>query len=616
MEKKAHQLKAHQKTEIPNEFIFFDTEANLIDNEDKTETIHTLKIGWCCYWRRDRDKTIWHYFETIESFWTFVFSRVTNNRKVFLIAHNISYDLLIVNTYYYLPQHNWKLDNFWEENGAHISSWVIPKKYKNKSGDEKEGILKKIVCIDNMNYFKSSLRQLGKDIGHDKGEVDFKTATKEELSFYCKNDVQVMLIAWQEWLKFHKSYNMGKFGMTIAGQSFNTFKHRFMPCDIFIHDNEESYQLERSGYYGGRCEVFRIGEIKDKTYILDVNSMYPAVMESEYYPTSLAAYMENITIEEITIIINKGYLVTCECEIETDKRIFPFRFNKKLVFPVGKFTTTLNTPEVIEGIKKGYIKKVKKISVYNKSKIFTEYVLLFFNERLKAKKNNNGVYILFFKLLLNSLYGKFGQTVTGWDKIGDTEELNPKKWTEYDMDTGERLNYRRFGGIIQVSQKEVHESFDSFPAISGHVTSYARMKLYQYMEIVGFENLFYCDTDSLFVNETGYQNIKSAGCLDENILGMLKLEETCQGGIIYGAKDYKFGKKTKTKGIKKDSKVIEQIGKQITVEQWKWKKTASLIADGDIQTYKMVKQKKTLKREYTKGIVTPSGLIDPFKMGE
>jgi hypothetical protein len=63
-------------------------------------------------------------------------------------------------------------------------------------------------------------------------------------------------------------------------------------------------------------------------------------------------------------------------------------------------------------------------------------------------------------------------------------------------------------------------------------------------------NVLYCDTDSVFVNETGYDNLKSE--ISQSELGKLKLEKS--GDVeIFGAKDYKFNNEIKMKGIKKNA---------------------------------------------------------------
>jgi DNA polymerase elongation subunit (family B) len=198
-----------------------------------------------------------------------------------------------------------------------------------------------------------------------------------------------------------------------------------------------------------------------------------------------------------------------------------------LIFPVGNFETFLSTPEIIYALEHGHIKKVLAINIYEKANIFSEYVEYFYNMRLEAKAKGDEVRTLLYKLFLNSLYGKFGQKSNHWEKVGEADPTEVKLERIYDVDTKKFITVKIFGGgIFRKNDLEEgeNESFYSFPAIASHVTSYARMLLWKYIETAGIENVYYTDTDSLFVNLEGYKNLEKANYLNEDTLGLLKLE--------------------------------------------------------------------------------------------
>ncbi|GAI51205.1 unnamed protein product, partial [marine sediment metagenome] len=85
------------------------------------------------------------------------------------------------------------------------------------------------------------------------------------------------------------------------------------------------------------------------------------------------------------------------------------------------------------------------------------------------------------------------------------------------------------------------ESFNSFPAISSEVAAYARLYLWELMKQAGEGNYFYCDTDSLFVNESGLYNLGDK--LNNTELGGLKIIEKMDWVDIRGLKDYTTGRK-------------------------------------------------------------------------
>ena len=63
--------------------------------------------------------------------------------------------------------------------------------------------------------------------------------------------------------------------------------------------------------------------------------------------------------------------------------------------------------------------------------------------------------------------------------------------------------------------------------------------------------MFYCDTDSLFVNSDGYDNLKDL--INPYQLGALKLEWESDDVVLNGLKDYTVDDYRKAKGIRKDA---------------------------------------------------------------
>jgi len=166
-----------------------------------------------------------------------------------------------------------------------------------------------------------------------------------------------------------------------------------------------------------------------------------------------------------------------------------------------------------------------------------------------------------------------------------------------------RLRYL-LGEVFEL--KSYSESYNSFPAICAHVTAYARLYLWSLMQMAGTGNYFYCDTDSLIVNDAGMDNLTDV--LDDTKLGFMKHEETVHKLIIHGLKDYEKDSKVVIKGIRKNAvKLSEGVYRQ---EQWSSFK--GLLHSGDINTYTVKIVTKHLSRKYTKGIVLDNGTVTPF----
>jgi len=154
------------------------------------------------------------------------------------------------------------------------------------------------------------------------------------------------------------------------------------------------------------------------------------------------------------------------------------------------------------------------------------------------------------------------------------------------------------------------EAFDSFPAIAAHVTAYGRMHLWGLMQKAKVKNYFYCDTDSVMVNEQGRANLTKY--LNETQIGALKEENQSDVVLIRGLKDYTFGVKNVTKGIRRNAKKLDSD----TYQQEQWPTFRGLLKSGDVNIYKVKKTIKHLSRQYTKGTVCDSGIVKPFVLSE
>ncbi|GAI74871.1 unnamed protein product, partial [marine sediment metagenome] len=237
--------------------------------------------------------------------------------------------------------------------------------------------------------------------------------------------------------------------------------------------------------------------------------------------------------------------------------------------------------------------------------IFSSYVKTLYTLRQEFKSAGVKQYDTLCKYLLNSLYGKFGQKAEEWTKIGDVPD-EPDREEILFTDTIPRVRRLRYllGELFELTKHS--EAYNSFPAISSHVTAYGRLYLGHLMNVCGYGNYLYCDTDSLIVNEQGYINLLPY-CNDTE-LGKLKLEYTTEKLIIYGLKDYVTDTKTCIKGIKKNAIKI----KDGVYQQEQWPTFKSLLKSNDANTYVVNKMVKHLSREYTKGTVKDNGQVNPF----
>ena len=589
----AHYLKKNAGVEIPTRCIFIDTETIPETLSPKSER-HILRLGSALYKRRYKGshwtEGEWLDFTDNSVLWQFVTDKVKPGSKLYLYAHNLVYDLTITNGIKWLTDRGWKITKAIIDDPP----TAIQFRLDNRS----------IMMIDSFNYFRSSLASIGESIGLAKMTMPRRADPDQAWNAYCRRDTEVLATAMIGYFNFISENRLGNYQITLASQAFTAFRHRFMSEPVFIDNNEKAMTLARGSYHGGRTEAFYIGSQKGSYYTLDVNSMYPGVMAINQYPVKLQTVYNRVTIPELAAYL-KTKCVIAKVDLETDEPVYPIYCKGKLVFPVGKFETVLSTPELDHAIGLGYIKRVKQAAIYNRAPIFRAYVLELYRLRRAYAEENNHTFTWLCKIMLNSLYGKWGQLGRVYEEIGETDPSEVRVWSEWDSETKTMHRMRAFGGVIQELTPQ-GESYNSHPAIASHVTAHGRMELWRLINLAGLDNVYYVDTDSLTVNKRGLDNLPQ-GYIGKD-LGALKIESHFRNITIHGAKDYVFGSKTRIKGIRSKA---EQIAPG-HYRQDHFSKFKTMLRAGDLDSMIVYSQDKHLRRVYDKGIVTDSGRVQPL----
>jgi len=462
--------------------------------------------------------------------------------------------------------------------------------------------------------------------GLEKGEVhDFKNVTDEELLPYCMNDANIVKTVFIQYIDFLKQHDLGNFAVTAAGQSFNAYRHRFMrEKSILIHGDDKIYPLEQASYRGGRTDIFKQGEYHD-IIKLDINSMYPYVMATHKYPTRPLSKepITGLTVDDLKKSLAEGKFVVADLDIIIHEPFLAVK-RTKLLFPVGGISNAYMTSPEIEYLLSspdvGEVVKVNSAMVYEQEQIFSSYVDYFYKLKSESK---TPVMRELSKLFLNSLYGKFGQRQNG-DISLDTspendiisQENNIGSW--FILEGEEKHKIMRIGDkFYRVEPQLPTPGKQSSPIISSAVTSYARIYLWHLMKCCGVENVYYCDTDSIFTNRRGYERLEALGYIDNKRLGKLKVEGigNC---ILRGPKDYDWidadtGQLKRTiKGVPRNS--VQQEDGGYSYRQWET--GVNRYRHNSTEEVQIKNSVKYLSRQYDKGFVDDSGQVHPFTFNE
>ena len=597
-EKVTHTLSKLKSTKIFTDVVFVDTETKGKHSEHFDGEVQEFMLGVAKYVRYNQDGSKvgndeYLYFDSLPKFYEWMLNIAYSVKTLRIYAHNIDFDFGVLQVLYYMDEYGFSLDDFIIDSGNFFFQFI--------QGDIT------VIFTDTAMYFHQSVQKLGNYLEFPKLIMPKYTDSLDRWFIYCQRDVDVIERMYSNYVKFLVNYDLGSQGYTIASQAFHAFRHRFMEHNIHIHSIENVINDERASYHGGRTEPFYIGEVQEyPIYDLDVNSLYPYVMQKYAYPTKYLTSYESPKLSYVRNML-KSHSAVALCELDTDEAIYPYQ-GDKLIFPIGNFLTWLNTGEIIEAMERGHLVDIRLIHFYNQAHIFDKYVDFFYSLKQEFSRQNDEVQRFLTKLFLNSLYGKFGQRSY---EIIPLDEPSPKDYgVEYVvLGLSGKMEYRYIINGIQYVKGQPHEGFDSFVAIASNVTAYARLHLYHLIEKAGQGNVYYCDTDSVFVNEDGFNRLK--GELDNDKLGKLKVEKIFDSLVIYGPKDYKGNDLIKLKGVPKKARRLSDGVYEYT-HFTRFRERLRKGVNSGVLTTSTVKK---LRRTYDKAEVLPSGWTRPFVIG-
>lgn len=295
--------------------------------------------------------------------------------------------------------------------------------------------------------------------------------------------------------------------------------------------NEDSFI--RRAYYGGHTDTYK--PYGEDLYYYDVNSLYPFVMKEFPMPGGVPVWHGNLESKDLDSMFGfiEAYVV---CPKTIKKPFLPYRDkNNTLIFPTGEFVGVYYSEELKYARGLGYT--VLPISGYLFERMespFRDFVSSLFESRLEARISGNEALAYVYKILMNSLYGRFG--------------INPKSTTTEVCDEDRYKHLIRhseliFGDMLSENNYIVayHSNTGTDPdywnppknsavQLAAAITASARIYMYPY---ISREDCYYTDTDSVVLGQPLPSEV-----LSSSVLGKKKLEDRVMKGYFLAPKSY------------------------------------------------------------------------------
>lgn len=338
---------------------------------------------------------------------------------------------------------------------------------------------------------------------------------------------------------------------TAGSQAMHLYRSVYHAAPTLCHTEPRATALERSGLFGGRCEPFRLGKVAGPVHLLDFRGFYPYLYHCTAVPVRLVSAREIASVAEI-LADDPAHWWIAKVDIETDSPDYPYRSGNETIFPVGRYTAVLGGAELQHAMRAGVVRRVRSCAVYEAEYALAGYAKALYQVRCAGDAEGRTAQSQWAKRLANCLHGKFAQQDRRWVDCPGAE--SPWEWAEwYHRLPNDQLERRRV--IAGAISREERGGFahGTVPAIACAIASAGRSRLLAAIIAAGWERVYYCDTDSLIVDDYGLESLTLAGWVRPGEWGYLQHVLSADSADIGGVKRYRIGARTVEAGRPTDA---------------------------------------------------------------
>lgn len=492
--------------------------------------------------RRNAPEVFWDQYDMLDA----LISKRFRYGKIY--AHNLEYDLMALleqGGYEYLEDQGYDIEIF------HNGGSIIHCKVRDQSdhvwefrdsmnvamhmGVESMG---EIIDLPKLGTEDHPLNADGDEIVIDFENRDAADYPEDVMETYNIRDSKVCYV-FMSWLR-EQLHDLGaSLEVTAAKTAMTLFRSQYLDQPI-EQPREQILRKSYEGYYGGRVSPLVKGHIDGPVREYDVASLYPYCMQVTEFPDPSAIRYDRgngkyTDQQQRERIWDAEGMTKCTVKApDMDIPVLPTKWDDKLLFPTGHITDWWCHNELRFALERGYEIVDVEESIWSERTFnpFDDYVQDLFDKRLQYRDEDNATEFV-VKLMMNSLYGKFGQRIEIDD--GGLYKRASKIDSAGDL-VGSRVIGDWFIESIDYDDDDEGNGIPSYinPMLAAYVTARGRTELYKWFEYVqdAGGRVLYCDTDSVWT-DTKLENVQ-----DDKRLGQLDYEGKYDDLYVFGPKMY------------------------------------------------------------------------------
>lgn len=388
---------------------------------------------------------------------------------------------------------------------------------------------KTLIFLDSYSFLNSKLKDACDFFDIENKKMEFDIINKDH-NFFVKTNkwktymTQDVVVLAEILLKFEKMIR-DSFGESITtsmcgipSMAWSTLCSRSYGMNKVYRSKDPTTQsFINESTYGGRIihnkKLFDCETYNSKGLIcLDGNSLHPSAMFIAEYPIGKFKVIAEMDTKSFMREYIGRYLYIVEITLDAGNiryPLLPYRTEGGcIIYPNGIFTGVYCSVDLEEALNDGYKILSFKRGVYwsSSKKIFSNTIEELYNIRKKLQTENNPMEYI-YKLILNAIYGYMSLSInnsTIFSKEESPEMKNGSKITSTKLlKNGQyehKITYRR-----PLIEKPNH--------LAAFILANARKIMNNHIRKIGPENIWYGDTDSLYVPIECVKTIKQSSDL-------------------------------------------------------------------------------------------------------
>jgi len=542
-------------------------------------------------------------------------SAMKGRETLWCYVHNLGFDLAVTRLPVVMAARGWAVSDFAIDGRA---PWMRLSKVR-----------KRLTLADSFSWIPRALATIAVEVGIVKPPLPNDDDSPASWLARCRADVDILLACMGQLMDWWTTSHRGRWTVTGAASGWNAYRHTPTPFKVVIDPNPEAVAHDRTAIYGGKRYVNRVGKLTPGGYLeIDFARAYTTVASDLLLPCKRTRQFESMATTDPRIASDRWGIIA-EVEIDTHIPLFPKHIGGRIWYPVGRFRTTLASPEIAEARERGVLLSIGKGYTYQLSHHMAPWARWCLDLIDGESEDTPGVVRLVARQWGRSVLGKWAQRQFTHVTLGAAPTVGWGYETAWMAGAHQRASIVDLAGQRYMCYPD-GDGENAFPAVLAFVESHVRTRLNRAIAAVGGSAFVQCDTDGILIGANEllarsrkrdtFTTAKSRGVdavavILERISQLtapldLRVKATYKRVEVIGPQHLRLDGKRRWSGVPHKGEDLADG----TVGAWVWPKLAHQMAHGDARGYVRHYRRYRVPRNLASGWVGTDGRVHPVQL--